>query len=74
MFGASEGLGTMPHALIGYAKARILARGGDADRARPARLGRRRAGDSGRDRARLVAVGCAVPARGSLATYLRMKM
>ncbi|WP_244530820.1 hypothetical protein [Pseudoxanthobacter soli] len=32
MFGASEGLGTMPHALIGYAKARILARGGDPAR------------------------------------------
>jgi nicotinate phosphoribosyltransferase len=31
LFGASEGLGTMPHALIGYAKARILARGGDPE-------------------------------------------
>ncbi|WP_334176795.1 hypothetical protein [Pseudoxanthobacter sp.] len=29
LFGAVRGLGTMPHALIGYAKARILARGGD---------------------------------------------
>lgn len=32
MFGAAQGLGTMPHALIGYAKARILARGGDPER------------------------------------------
>lgn len=31
LFGATEGLGTMPHALIGYAKARILARGGDPE-------------------------------------------
>lgn len=31
LFGASEGLGTMPHALIGYAKARILARGDDPE-------------------------------------------
>jgi nicotinate phosphoribosyltransferase len=31
LFGASEGMGTMPHALIGYAKARILARGGDPE-------------------------------------------
>lgn len=29
LFGATRGLGTMPHALIGYAKARILARGSD---------------------------------------------
>src|SRR3546814_12686285 len=32
MFGGTAGAWTMPHELIGYAKARILARGGDPEK------------------------------------------